>query len=100
MWLETISSVSRSELPRPLKPGTTRQVTVNMSKIAAATASQFQAARLEPSGVAVIETIVAFFAGAVSADVGSAASAVASPVIEARIRSASPVGARSYKLDD
>src|SRR6202041_2603119 len=98
MWLETISSVSRSELPRPLNPGTTRQVTVNISKTAAATASQFQAARLELSGVGVIETIVAFFAEASSAV--AATSAVASRAIEARIRSASAAGARSYKLDD
>src|SRR5579862_2181233 len=98
MWLETISSVSRSELPRPLNPGTTRQVTENISKTAAAIASQFQAARLELSGGGVIETIVAFFPGAFSAVPG--ASAVASRAIEARIRSASPAGARSYKLDD
>src|ERR1700751_574508 len=99
MWLETISSVSRSELPRPVNPGTPRQVTVNMSKTAAATASQFHAARLELSDVGVIETIVAFFtAGAFSAP--PATSAAASRAIEARIRSARPAGARSYKLDD
>src|ERR1700746_2021 len=98
MWLETIASVRRSDLPRPLNPGTTRQVTVNMSKTAAATASQFQAALLELSSVGVIDTTVAFFAGAFSA-VG-APSVLPSRAIEARIRSASPAGARSYKLDD
>src|SRR6516162_2952936 len=106
MWLDTISSVSRSELPRQLNPGTMRQVTVNMSSTAAATASQFQAALFELIGAGVIETIIAFFAGAFSA-VGAAfaaalvdAPAVASRATEARIRSASRAGARSYKLDE